>query len=324
MISIIVPIYNAAQFLEPCLRSCLDQDYADLEVICVNDGSTDNSSEILDLFSKEDGRIKVIDQSNSGVVVARKNGILAAKGEYIFFLDADDLLLPSSLTRLAVYCPAADIVSGGWITYVEQETSLEDVTVAENCRITEGLDSLKTHFLHGPSFLMGRLIKKSLFSFTSVPEHLKFDEDFALLSQLFYSSQKSVFFGAPVFAHRDHDDSVTKSCDFNAFQTWQDSMLSVESFLSEKRIQAEVGNEWACRRLIWEFGGLRNGIVRFAYSKTRLRELAWKSLVLNPLRGIYCLRNLSGSMKIFIPLCLISPVISARLCLYYSRKRSGN
>lgn len=91
-ISIVIPVYNAAKFLHRCLNSVLSQDYKNIEIICVNDGSTDNSLQILEEFSDKDKRIKVISQPNAGAAAARNRGIKEAKGEYISFVDADDYL----------------------------------------------------------------------------------------------------------------------------------------------------------------------------------------------------------------------------------------
>lgn len=89
-ISVIVPVYNTEQYLEKCLGSLIAQTLADIEIICVNDGSTDNSGAVLQNFAKKDARIIVINQENLGQSAARNTGIDAAKGEFIGFLDADD------------------------------------------------------------------------------------------------------------------------------------------------------------------------------------------------------------------------------------------
>lgn len=89
-ISVIVPIYNVEKYLEKCLNSIVNQTFSDIEIICVNDGSTDNSLAILNMFAKDDKRIKVISQENQGISVARNNGMKVATGEYIGFVDSDD------------------------------------------------------------------------------------------------------------------------------------------------------------------------------------------------------------------------------------------
>lgn len=100
MISIIVPIYNVAKYLNECLRSIQVQDYTDFEVLCVDDGSKDNSVEIALKFVEVDKRYKLYRQPNSGVSVARNTGIKYAQGDYICFVDADDMVAPNYLSVL--------------------------------------------------------------------------------------------------------------------------------------------------------------------------------------------------------------------------------
>ena len=89
-ISVIIPIYNTAEFLPRCLDSVLNNTYRELEVICINDGSPDNSLDILKGYAANDSRIRIINQKNAGVSVARNRGLDEATGEYIAFVDSDD------------------------------------------------------------------------------------------------------------------------------------------------------------------------------------------------------------------------------------------
>lgn len=101
MISIIIPVYNTAKFLSSCIRSIINQTFQELEIIIVNDASTDNSIHICNKFKEEDNRIILIDKKqNEGVEKARYDGILAAKGDYICFVDSDDWLEKDALKRM--------------------------------------------------------------------------------------------------------------------------------------------------------------------------------------------------------------------------------
>ena len=91
-ISIVVPVYNTNIYLRECLDSLVNQNYPELEIICINDGSTDSSLAILNEYAAKDGRIQVIDKQNEGVSATRKCGITAAEGEYLMFVDSDDWL----------------------------------------------------------------------------------------------------------------------------------------------------------------------------------------------------------------------------------------
>lgn len=107
MISVIIPAYNVADYIEKCLHSVFTQTYDDLEVIVINDGSTDHTAELLKPFMS-DQRLKYIDQKNAGVTSARNNGIAAATGEYITFVDSDDYLEPMMYEKLLSALTEAD------------------------------------------------------------------------------------------------------------------------------------------------------------------------------------------------------------------------
>lgn len=92
LVSIIVPMYNVEKYIEKCITSLLEQTYKNCEIIIVNDGSEDKSSEIVEKIATQNGNIKIINQKNSGVSVARNTGIENANGDYIIFVDADDYL----------------------------------------------------------------------------------------------------------------------------------------------------------------------------------------------------------------------------------------
>lgn len=96
LISIIIPIYNMEKFLTRCLDSILSQSYSDLEIILINDGSTDKSAQICDAYKAKDSRIAVIHKKNAGVSEARNSGLDIAKGDYISFVDPDDWLAPDT------------------------------------------------------------------------------------------------------------------------------------------------------------------------------------------------------------------------------------
>ena len=95
VISVIVPVYNVAAYLPECLDSVLSQDYEKLEVILIDDGSTDDSGTICDDYAARDGRIRVIHQKNGGAAAAKNAGLRAATGEYLSFVDSDDFLEPN-------------------------------------------------------------------------------------------------------------------------------------------------------------------------------------------------------------------------------------
>lgn len=96
LISVIVPVYNAQRYVRACLNSLIGQTYQNLEILLINDGSTDESGEILEEYAKKDARIRCIHQSNGGVSAARNRGLDEATGEWISFIDSDDWLEPNT------------------------------------------------------------------------------------------------------------------------------------------------------------------------------------------------------------------------------------
>lgn len=108
--SVIIPVYNVELYLPQCLESLQAQDYSDYEVICINDGSTDRSREILAEWETRYPKMRVIDRTNGGLSAARNTGLDAAKGDYVVFVDSDDWVEPTMLDRLAVEIGSNDMV----------------------------------------------------------------------------------------------------------------------------------------------------------------------------------------------------------------------
>lgn len=102
-ISFVVPVYNMEEYISECIKSICGQDYIDIEVILVNDGSTDNSYEIMNEFAKKDNRIRILNQQNKGANAARNYGLDHANGEWICFADGDDWIDYNMCTKLALY-----------------------------------------------------------------------------------------------------------------------------------------------------------------------------------------------------------------------------
>ena len=97
VISVVIPVYNVEKWLTECLDSVLAQDIEDMEIICVDDGSTDKSPEILKEYAERDGRIKIITKENEGVSLARNTGVREARGKYLYFMDSDDIIVNGAL-----------------------------------------------------------------------------------------------------------------------------------------------------------------------------------------------------------------------------------
>lgn len=131
--SVIVPIYNTETYLAKCLDSVVGQSYDDYELVCVDDGSTDGSADILQRYAAQEPRIRIIHQENHGIGSARNTGLRAAQGDYILYVDSDDWLEPDTLQTLSQHTGHNDMICFGGRRYFNQQQQYEpsDPLVAE-------------------------------------------------------------------------------------------------------------------------------------------------------------------------------------------------
>ena len=122
MISVIIPVYNVGKYLRECLDSVLAQTYANYEVIMIDDGSTDTSGAICDEYAEKNARFRTVHKENCGLSVARNTGMATAKGEFVYFLDSDDLIEPAAFDSLVASIGSADAD----FVYFEAESFCDD------------------------------------------------------------------------------------------------------------------------------------------------------------------------------------------------------
>lgn len=177
LISVIVPIYNAGKTLERCLDSILQQVYKEIEVICIDDGSKDNSLSMLKRFEQFDKRVKVITKVNEGVSVARNVGIKASKGQYILFVDSDDYIEKNMILDLyhVIKKMRADIAIEGY-REINHESSIE-IYDYKNC--IEKKDFLLRCIQNTGGVVCSKLYKANLIKKNSIffKKNLSLSED---------------------------------------------------------------------------------------------------------------------------------------------------
>lgn len=209
IISIIVPVYNAERFLAGCIDSLLIQSYFDLEILLIDDGSTDQSSYFCDQYSLRDNRIRVFHKKNGGVSSARNLGLENAKGEYVMFLDSDDLMEPEmcSLMVEIMQSREADIVicgtkeTGGsiWAPLKDKDYSLPELK--EN-----GSYLIGTELLSPP---WNKIYKRSLIK-NKFDERTSFGEDLIFNLTYLRECKKIAFIPAtPYFHTKDNCESLS-------------------------------------------------------------------------------------------------------------------
>ena len=168
-VSVIVPLYNQKRYLVSCLRSILNQTYKNLEIIVINDGSTDDSPATARALAREDNRIRVFDKQNEGVAYARRDGLMKATGEFVTFMDNDDLLPPDAIKTMVGYIlkENVDLVIGQYkrfLGFVKWNNPISSFPLHQVVSQPELFDKYYGSFFGKGSFpnnVWGRLYRKS-------------------------------------------------------------------------------------------------------------------------------------------------------------------
>ena len=135
LISVVMPVYNSEKYVGRAIESILNQTYRDIELIIINDGSTDSSGTIIQHYADKDMRIKVITQINSGVSAARNAGIAAASGEWMYFIDSDDYVDLCFFQEVIPGCESFDIIiSGAYRHYIDIKKE-DGIFIPPYCKI---------------------------------------------------------------------------------------------------------------------------------------------------------------------------------------------
>lgn len=211
LISIIVPVYNSCEYLKRCIVSCLSQSYANIEVIAVNDGSTDESLDVLTTLELNDSRLIIINQTNKGVVAARCSGIAKAKGEWIVFVDSDDYMPSNAVENLF------DKSHEGDYDIVIGQMKRDFAGKIINCRQTDVNNlSSKEDFacanLSGAigTSLSAKIYRSTLFNSVVFDAELTHNEDLYANIQLFNNSNKIASVDSCVYYYFNNELSVSK------------------------------------------------------------------------------------------------------------------
>ena len=139
-VSVVMPIYNAYDYLRPAMDSVLDQTLREIELLCIDDGSTDNTLEILKEYQQLDERVRIITENNAGPSIARNKGLSRCRGQYVCFLDADDFYEPTLLERLYQLCVKHDLdmAVAGYDNYNCRKARFEPAILPEHGGVMDG------------------------------------------------------------------------------------------------------------------------------------------------------------------------------------------
>ena len=212
LVSVIVPVYNVENYLRRCLDSIVCQTYKNLEIILIDDGSTDKSGKICDEYAKKDKRIKVIHKENEGVAIARNDGISKTTGKYIAFIDSDDYVDTNYINFLISIAITndTDIVQCDSKLFMDnKEKQNVDIKKIYDTKIISGLDGAKCMLYQSlvNSSLWGKIIKKSLFNKLKFPEK-KTHEDLYGMYFLLVKAKKVAVTQIPMYFYRYRQDSL--------------------------------------------------------------------------------------------------------------------
>lgn len=225
-VSIVVPVYNVEEYLRACLESLIGQTLKDIEIICVNDGSTDDSLNILKEYVDKDSRIVIIDQANQGQSVARNNALKIAKGEYMGFVDSDDWVDLNFFEKL--YNEAVkndcDIAAGG-IEWNKNDGELDFVDISfKNSKVyTETADKYKITKVAKAAYVWNKIYKRDLFEKLKLEfEPVRCYEDMMFSHRILHESGRLVTVPGVFYHYRlnplstVNTDSPQKRLDFKS------------------------------------------------------------------------------------------------------------
>lgn len=187
LVSVVVPVYNLESYIGRCIESVMAQDYQNIELLLVDDGSSDSSVAVIERYMLSDSRIRLLRQPNSGVVKARETGVAMSSGEYLCFVDGDDYIPVDAISSMAFKAVAADadIVIGSY-TLVWESDNGRRKTVANRKSFSTPAEAAVYCLQYGETFLPIKLIRRSKYvSSVKIPREIKLMEDTIGLLQLF-------------------------------------------------------------------------------------------------------------------------------------------
>ncbi|MCL2356389.1 MAG: glycosyltransferase [Defluviitaleaceae bacterium] len=211
LISVIIPVYNVENFLQRCLNSVTSQTYTRLEIILVNDGSTDNSGKICDEYAGIDNRIIVIHQENAGLSAARNSGLEIATGSYITFVDSDDWLSPDCIEILARADGDISVCNPVYV-WENGKTLSRKYSRRESLMplVMDSVQALRLLLLQTEfdTSAWAKLYKAKIFQDIRFPVGKKY-EDMGTIYKLFYASKKIVYCKVNKYYYFQRDDSIS-------------------------------------------------------------------------------------------------------------------
>lgn len=246
MISIIIPVYNAEKYLDQCFRSVLAQNYSNIEIIVVDDGSCDMSGAICDAYAAADPRVKVFHKENGGVSSARNYGLDKAEGEWIGWVDADDYISKDMYKELY----EAIVTSNADIAYCGYKANNNRSQMPTN--IMDKAEFINQYLLVQTNSLCVTLCKRELYYKNRIcfNEENCFGEDLLVTTKLYYHAAKIIQVPSDLYYYRENQESICNSqMTHKKIEELLNNILELDSFLRHTELYDKIRERIACRIL---------------------------------------------------------------------------
>lgn len=237
--SIIIPVYNVEAYLRDCLDSVLRQSFAEWEAVCVNDGATDGSLDILEEYAAKDSRFKVISQVNGGLSSARNSGLKAAKGDYVLFLDSDDWLEDNTLEVLAGKVDGEDMLCFSGRRFFESEGEYREPDHLIENHYQSGMDYYNENALQHRDFafvcVVLRIYKRSFLEENGLcfKEGVYHEDNLFTPIACYYAQGVSVIDDC-LYDYRVRSESITTTCNPKRLKDFMGTANELASFFIPK------------------------------------------------------------------------------------------
>lgn len=247
LLSIIVPVYNVEEYLPQCIESIASINIKDIEIILVNDGSTDNSKSICSKYKKTFNNIKLIDRLNGGLSAARNTGILNSSGKYIMFVDSDDYVNTDNLYKVIEFlrCNDLDVIMGDYYEVIEDETK-----IIHNCnsKIIRSVDKkiLKEIFneFNGLWPAWKNIVKKEFLIKNNIIFKEEFlHEDIDFTTRILLNMENYAYIDVPWYYYRTQRvGSIMNKRNFKSLNDILEIVIELNEYIDELNLDCDLNN----------------------------------------------------------------------------------
>ena len=318
LITVVIPIYKVEQYLEECVNSVISQNYQNLEIILVDDGSPDRCGEMCDCFAQKDDRIRVIHQKNKGLSGARNSAIEIATGQYITFIDSDDWISKEMIDVLyqSIQLNNAKMSVCSFESFFEDGTTLSNRHGEKTFTYSkeEALDCFLFNEYLTPC-VCGKLYERSLWENIRCPEGKLYEDQFTTY-KLIEECEKIVFVTRPLYHYRKRSGSIGHSSFDNRTYHLYDAIHEEYDFIKGK--YGKACPNIAVAKITWELVFVNMMIVARHHDKKVVTET--RKFAKNNLTKVWNCDYISKTRKLQISLFVISYLIYVPFYKIYKKK----